>query len=228
MRCLKSLVSSLVLGVLGVQGLAAWTEQDYAKETPKSFFLRPDVQARIDFSRPDLALLNATVFYETNLRRTEQGLPPLIHLSALDQAAYGHAQDMVSYNYFSHSSPLAGLRNVQERLAAVGIRGGVQGENIARGFGLEYDSGRPVYPPSETGAGFRYTLNGPDLLPRTYAGLARALLDQLMSSPDHRAIVLSPDFRFLGDSIVPYKAVNFYNMEYFMAVQDYSSVRPDS
>ena len=228
MRGLRNLGSLVVLGVLSIQGLAAWTDQDYAKEKPKDFFLRADVQARINFTHPDVPLLNAAVFYETNLRRAEHGLPPLIHLAALDQAANGHAQDMVTYNYFSHSSPLAGLKNVQERLAAVGIRGGVQGENIARGFGLEYDSGRPVYPPSETGAGFRYTLNGPDLLPRTYAGLARALLDQLMSSLDHRAIVLGPDFRFLGEAIVPYKAVNFYNMEYFMAVQDYSSVRPDS
>ncbi len=200
-----------------------WTTADYQTTTAQEFFQRPEVQKPIDFQNPDQALLTAAVFYETNLRREQNGVPPLKHSTRLDQAAWAHAYDMVRYTYFSHDSPLAALRTVQDRLARVGILGGVQGENIARGFALDYQSGKAVYPPQDTGGGFRYTLNGPDLLPRTYAGLAQALLDQWMASPDHRSVLLDRNFRFVGNGLVLYPASNFYNMEYFMAVADFSS-----
>ncbi|NNM54462.1 MAG: CAP domain-containing protein [Spirochaetales bacterium] len=211
------------IGTLIATAAWGWSPADYLDTTATAFFRRPDVNKPIDFQHPDQALLTAAVFYETNLRREQAGVPDLRHSAKLDHVAWAHADDMVRYTYFSHTSPVTGLQTVQDRLASVGIRGGVQGENIARGFALDYQSGRAVYPPQDTGGGFRYTLKGPDLQPRTYAGLAAALLDQWIASPDHREVLLDRNFRFVGNGIVLYPATNFYNMEYFMAVADFSS-----
>ena len=213
----------VLVGTLIATAAWGWSPSDYLDTTAKTFFERPDVNKPIDFQHPDQGLLTAAVFYETNLRREQEGVPDLIHSAKLDQVAWAHAYDMVRYTYFSHTSPIAGQRTIQERFASVGIQGGVQGENIARGFALDYQSGRAVYPPHDTGGGFRYSLQGPDLQPRTYGSLAVALLDQWMASPDHREVLLDRNFRFVGNGIVLYPATNFYNMEYFMAVADFSS-----
>lgn len=204
--------------------LSAWEPVSYERLSVTDFFSLPEVNQRIDFTHPDLDLLDAAVFYQTNKVRASQGLPQLGHSSALEKAAFGHARQMVEMNFFSHESPEKRTRTLSDRLSLQGIDLGYKAENIARGFGLEYESGRAVFPPVKTRAGFRYTLEGPDIQPRTYLELAQALVDQWMESPDHRANLLNPQLKFLGCGVFTYKATQFYNMDYVMAVQDFSSV----
>lgn len=203
---------------------SVWSAQKYEKIDVQAFLRLTEITRRIDFTRVDGELLNAAVFYETNARRMEAGLSPLAHSQALERAAAAHAGEMVLLQYFSHESPTEGRRTMAERMLAVGVSGGYRGENIAKGFGLDYADGRPVFPPAQTGGGFRYALDGPDLASHTYAGAARALVDQWMKSPPHRANILNPKFTFLGCAVIPYKAQDLYGMDFLMAVQELASL----
>jgi uncharacterized protein YkwD len=57
--------------------------------------------------------------------------PALAYSTALERAAVGHAVDMATHNYFSHTSPSGSTPT--SRAKSVGYRG-VAGENIAAGY----------------------------------------------------------------------------------------------
>ncbi|MEM9580504.1 MAG: CAP domain-containing protein [Pseudomonadota bacterium] len=69
--------------------------------------------------------------------RTTAGAGPLAYNAQLDQAAQGHANDMLTNNYFSHTG-LNGSSAAQ-RVAATGYAATAVGENIAQGQQSETD-----------------------------------------------------------------------------------------
>ncbi len=66
-----------------------------------------------------------------NLERKKANLQPLTLNSKLGQAAQSHTNDMVSKNYFSHTSPSGGT--MTSRVKATGYVYSAIGENIAAG-----------------------------------------------------------------------------------------------
>lgn len=68
----------------------------------------------------------------TNLKRQENGLPPLVLNGQLSQAAAGKAQDMITKNYWAHIAP-DGL-TPWAFINGAGYRYIHAGENLARGF----------------------------------------------------------------------------------------------
>lgn len=71
------------------------------------------------------------VFNMTNTYRMMNGRPPLTWSATAAQAAYDHAADQETRNYFSHTS--LGCQDVGARLTAAGVVFSAWAENIAQG-----------------------------------------------------------------------------------------------
>jgi uncharacterized protein YkwD len=65
---------------------------------------------------------------QINAARASYGLGPLVVDSTITAVSYGHAADMLAYNYFSHSSRNGAT--YKQRLSAGGVGYGYSGENI--------------------------------------------------------------------------------------------------
>ena len=94
---------------------------------------------------------------------------------------------MTTYNFFSHTSPIRGKKNLSDRLERAGFDWSWIGENIAISFGIEYEGGRGVYSPAQNGGYFSYEFKGKKILPHTYKGFAKSIVKDWMDSPGHRA-----------------------------------------
>lgn len=111
-----------------------------------------------------------------NSERKKAGLNSLSYDSVLQSAARQHSHEMRTLNYFSHTSPVSGLKNPSDRVYRAGISDFVVGENIA----LHSIDG------------------GPDTV-------AAQLMHQWMNSPGHRANILRPEFTHIGVGVVSSK-----------------------
>ena len=177
--------------------------------TAAAFFASGVADGKIDPAKPDLALLAAAVFHESNRVRIENHLKPLAHAPTLDKAAAMHTSDMAARDYFAHENPTDAKRKTPwDRAKLAGYDPQLVAENIATAFGLDYKSGTPVF---AKGTGANRTLSataaGPPLPMRTYAGLARSVVDGWMHSPPHRHNLLSPEPTQLGTACSPAKVV---------------------
>jgi uncharacterized protein YkwD len=65
---------------------------------------------------------------QINAARASYGFAPLVLDASISAVAYGHAADMATYNYFSHTSRTG--MTYRQRLTAGGISYGYSGENI--------------------------------------------------------------------------------------------------
>jgi uncharacterized protein YkwD len=103
-----------------------------------------------------------------NEQRRRHGLAPVRSSGALRRAADGLAGDMVRRKFFAHVTP--GGSTVDSRVRSAGYLGGALSWSL--GETLAWGAAR--------------------------AGTAAALVNALMHSPPHRAIILSPQFREVG------------------------------
>jgi uncharacterized protein YkwD len=177
----------------------------------------------INFESIDYPLLRSAIFFYTNEERKKAGLPPLIHHTAIENAAQGHADDMVKYGFYSHTSKIRNKRTVSDRLRLAGVNAGYMGENICSTYGLQYQTGRKVNPPYPKGQfTYAFTSRREVIPPHTYSSLAKSVVKLWMDSPAHRTNILNPKFISMGCGVRVYPERSFYNMPYFMAVQNFS------
>src|SRR4051812_31215467 len=124
------IVSALTLVLAG----AALWPRDSGPSAPRDAC--GDTTARP--SESNLAAAGQATLCLVNRERTRRGLPALRENALLSAASLEHSQDMVSHDYFEHTS-MDG-RTVGDRLRAIGYSRGVSasgGENIAYGVGIE-------------------------------------------------------------------------------------------
>jgi uncharacterized protein YkwD len=125
-----------------------------------------------DANRERAAMIEQAVISLTNDVRTGRRLAPLDSSDALAAIARRHSQDMLNRGYFDHCTP-EGLHS---------------SDRIARG-GLDFDAtGENIYMARNATAG--------------PADLASAMVKGWMNSRDHRANILTPDYRVVGVGIV--------------------------
>lgn len=189
--------------------------------SPDRFLERPEVNAEIDFSAIDYPLLQAAVFHLTNLERTNRGMAPLAYSPELEAAARAHSVAMRDRGFFSHTSPVPGMRTVRDRTAAAGFANPAVGENIARSFGIAYEAGRGVFSPVQNGGYFSYSYRGEPIPPHTYRSAAAAVVEQWMGSPGHRANILRSEYRHLGVGAAHFADRSFYDMDSFYFTQNF-------
>lgn len=176
----------------------------------------------IDFKHIDQHLLAAAVFHETNRRRIENDLDPLGYKHGLREAARIQASGMRREEMISHQHPDESKETLSDRLALLGIKGRYFAENVAMTFGIEYESGEPLYPRQEDGV--RILSDQPDgapIPPHTYLSFAEALLDTWMNSPGHRKNIVATEPRLLGTSCLHDRMADgmdrFYSVQVFFA-----------
>jgi len=167
--CITTLL--LINLMFSLNFLSSWTDSDYWKYNYRTFYIIPKVNRVIDPQKPDLALLNAAVFYETNLERMRHNIAPFIHSPRLEKAALGHSKDMVRLNFISHYSRIRKKRSFFTRIKQAGIYDWYIAENIAYFRNATY---------------------------MTYGQVAKKLLKQWMRSPGHKKIILSGRYNYLG------------------------------
>lgn len=83
------------------------------------------------------AALSDELLELTNTTRKRQGLKPLTSERALNIAAEGHATEMLTLVYLSHTSPTPGLTTTEERVTLAGTAATNVTENLYQGESSE-------------------------------------------------------------------------------------------
>jgi uncharacterized protein YkwD len=196
---------------------------DFFQLPSGEFFRISQLNTPILFEKVDYHLLHAAIFHLTNQERTRIGIAPLVHSKEIQAAAEGHAKDMVIHRFYSHTSPIKFKRTLRDRLNRQGINPKYIGENISSTFGIQYEEGKKVAKPMNPGE-FNYlqasSTAGP-IPPHTYHSFAQMVVLLWMNSPPHRQNILNPLFTHLGCGTQVYFDKNFYEMPYFMSVQNF-------
>ncbi len=167
-------------------------------------------------------LLEERIIEQTNIARKQHGLSSLRHSLKLTKAATWHSQDMVKFQFFSHSSPVEGRESMTDRLSLAGIKNTRMAENIITGFMIQYEAGKSVYLPEQTGSGFRYRMQDSDVPPHTYLSLSKSLVSRWMRSPGHRANILNPVLQYIGVGSAVFQDSEFGNMPTITVTQNLS------
>lgn len=218
-------ILTLTLLLISVSSNAqTWTRDSYAHFNETSFYRIESLSASIDFSKIDYPLLQAAIFFATNEERKKAKLDLFEFRSEIENVAVGHAQDMVKYGFYSHTSTIRIKRSVLDRFHLEGMNPEFYGENICSTYGLQYQVGRKVNP-SYSGGEFTYAFTSKKevILPHTYLSFAKSVVKLWMDSPGHRKNILNPQFKTLGCGARVYREKNFYNMPYFMVVQNFGN-----
>jgi uncharacterized protein YkwD len=131
-RVRPSLTWLIVVLVLGVAAFALWPRSStpQAADPCGAVTATPQTAGIPIAGQATLCLLNR--------QRAQHGLPPLLENRLLDTQAQLHSQDMVTRNYFEHTTP-DGL-SVEDRLRNAGYARNTNasaGENIAYGVGAK-------------------------------------------------------------------------------------------
>lgn len=197
------------------------SESPYAGYTSEALMRLSQLNDAIDFENIDLKLLQAAVRALTNRERAAYGLSELTHDSALEEAAEEHSQAMRDRGFFSHTSPVPGRRTVSERVRAAGFNGRGFGENIATSFGIQYETGRQVFVPSQNGGYFSYEFQGEPIAPHSYLSAAEVVVGQWMDSPGHRENILRPEYRYLGVGAAYLADPRFHGIPTFFMTQNF-------
>lgn len=197
-------------------------ESVYKLYAVESYRDHPEINKIIDFNSIDYSLLNAAVFFRTNEIRQQNGLGALEYNIALEKAAVIHSDDMVQYNFFSHTNTKNVSRKMpDDRAKLAGITNPYIAENIANNFAIQYKAGSKVQI-VDGGAGvFKYPNEDKPILAHTYLSFAVSVVDQWMNSDGHKANILSKDALELGVGTTFFKDKLFNNIPKFMAVQNF-------
>ncbi len=151
----------------------------------------------IDLEDIDYLRLEAAVFLVTNEQRHRRGLPMVRFHEALADAARGHANRMVEFDFYDHTDPTSrAFATPQDRARRAGIRNPAIAENIHNTVAIQYNGGW-VY--SRGGRGrFSNSQNGSEIPAHTYLSFADSVVADWMNSPGHRANILHKEARELG------------------------------
>ena len=173
----------------------------YTHFNPSSFTKLKELGLRVDVSFSNLDLLDAAIFWMTNVEREKNGLAPFRFHYKLRQMAILHSEQMRLHKFFSHENPYeARYKTLDDRLDAMkdgsfdGFR--TWGENIAQyptlngpnSFSVEFRNGIPHF----------FAPDGSEILHCTCKEFAYKVVDGWMHSPGHRANILNPQFEYLG------------------------------
>src|SRR5690606_6536268 len=163
------------------------------------------------------------MFYVTNEERIKFGLTPFEHSEMIEKVASEHANDTVSYNFYSHVSRVSGKKTIGDRFSREGLKRMPIAENLSSSIGFQYQTGRQINIP-RSGGMYTYA-NGKRevILPHTYLSYAKEVVQLWMNSPSHRKSILNPNFEQMGCGSQVFNNREFHNVPYLMGVQCFGS-----
>lgn len=197
----------------------------YTEYNSNTFFAISELQRRVPKLFVNTELLNAAIFWFTNLERRKNGLAQFKFHGKLMQMATLHSEQMRQHKFFDHENKYdSRYKTLSDRLEHVkddGFQGFMSfAENIAD---------CPVIKANESftysirdGVVHFYTMDGKEFFPYTYSEMAKSVVDSWMNSPGHRANILKPDYRYLGCGCAPYEdKKDGYSITYFKLTQNF-------
>jgi uncharacterized protein YkwD len=186
---------------------AATNSAGFTNYNWQSFRQLPQARQRLDPGHYDLLLLDMAVFHETNRRRQQNALAPLLFDSRVRQLAQLQSRAMAEQEFVGHENPAEPeKKTLEDRVHVIGLNPSFVAENVASAFGRQYKSGQKYYIREENGQKiYSYTPKGPNIPMHTYISFAEALVDSWMNSPGHRKNILHPLPKYLGCSCEPGK-----------------------
>ncbi len=170
------------------------------RATYRPLHTEPRFQESLRFAALDYPRLHAAIVYATNAVRVQRRVAPLASHPSLEKAAWRYAQRLAEKKFLGHVDPHAAphLRTPEQRARAAGVENAKPAENLATYFGIQYQAPEPVYRlPGQPGQ-FSRTRHGPPIPSHTYRSLAEEVVEYWMSSPPHRANLLSQHALQLG------------------------------
>ena len=173
------------------------------KMSSVDFMKLPEVNKPIDARNPNNALIDAALFHLTNEQRVIHTVPKFRYSYSLHKATNEHSESMINQDFYSHENPFSPAnRKMTDRIFLYTWEFKEVAENIAQydvlgGFDEKYcfeiprNSQDYVYLSCETKK---------PLAMRTYAELARSVVNGWMNSPHHRENILNPRLKSLACS----------------------------
>ena len=173
------------------------------KMSSADFMKLPEVNKPIDAKNPNNALIDAALFHLTNEQRVIYKLPKFNYSFSLHETTNGHSEAMINQDFYNHENPFSPAnRKMTDRIFLHTWEFKEMAENIA-----QYD----ILGGSDEKYCFEIPRNSQDYvflscetkkpLPiRTYAELARSVVNGWMNSPHHRENILNPRLKSLACS----------------------------
>jgi len=190
-----------------------------------TFFNIVNLQHKITKLSVNMDLLNAAVFWFTNIERRKFNLKQFQFHNKLKQTAILHSEQMKIHNFFCHENAFnTRYKTLTDRINSVKYSGFQEfmslGENISdypiikanEQFTVENRNGTQRF----------VSTNGTEILPYSYYEFAKIVVDGWMNSPGHRANILNPDFEYLGCGCEKYeKQGSGYSILCFKLTQNF-------
>jgi uncharacterized protein YkwD/uncharacterized protein YegL len=173
----------------------------YADYDVNTFFSIANLQQRITKLFANVDLLNAAVFWFTNVERKKFNLKQFQYHNKLRQTATFHSEQMTIHNFFSHENVFdTSCKTLKDRIGFVK-------DNDFKGF---------------MSWGENISYQGKEPFDYSYREFAKIVIEGWMNSPGHRANILNPDFEYLGCGCAKYEQKeNGYSMLCFKLTQNF-------
>ena len=197
----------------------------YSEHNLNSFFNLANLQNRIIKSFVDVDLLDAVVFWYTNVVRLKFHLKQFQFHHKLRQTAILHSEQMNRHNFFSHDNAfVAKYKTLTNRIDSVldnNFQGFMYwGENIADCPVIEANKTFTIE--NSNGIQRLFSMEGKEIFPYSYNEFAKSVVVDWMNSPGHRENILNPDFVYLGCGCAKYEQQNSgYSLLYFKLTQNF-------
>jgi uncharacterized protein YkwD len=197
----------------------------YSDYDLNSFFNIVTLKQKITKFFVNIDLLNASIFWFTNVERKKYNLKLFKFHDKLTQTAMLHSNQMKLYVFFSHENSFdTRYKTLTDRINFVKDNSFMGfmcwGENIAdnpiikanESFSIENRNGVLHY----------FATNSNEIFPYSYYEFAEVVVTGWMNSPGHRKNILNPEFEYLGCGSTYYeKTHNNYSMLYFKLTQNF-------
>ena len=197
----------------------------YVGYNSNAFFTICELQKHIPKLFVNTELLNAAIFWYTNLEREKYGLPQFQFHGKLMQMAILHSEQMRQYKFFNHENKYdSRYKTLSDRLEQVkddSFQGFMSfAENIAD---IPVIKANKSFTTSIRDGGVHfYTMDGNEFFPYTYSEMAQSVVDAWMNSPGHRANILNLEYHYLGCGCAPYEyKKDGYSKTYFKLTQNF-------
>jgi len=197
----------------------------YSDYNANTFFSLVNLQRKITKSFIDADLLDAAVFWFTNVARKTYNLKLFQIHDKLRQSAVLHSGQMKVHNFFSHENPFdSRYKTLTDRINSVednNFKGFMSwGENIADYPIIKANENFTIV--KRNGTRHLFSTDGKEIFPFSYYEFAKNVVEGWMKSPGHRENILKSDFIYLGCGCAMYeKQNNGYSMIYFKLTQNF-------
>lgn len=218
----------LSLTLIGGEQTSSWNEKMYEAHTWKSFYQLEASNKRIDFMKPDYALLNAAIFYASNEIRAKKKRKALKYDKRLMQSSNLHSTNMMQKDFFSHKGKLKGMKTPSDRIHNFAPEYNLTAENLAK-LEMLHRKPKQAYNTRQNGLRIEYFNPKNDKIYTTYSykDFAQACVAAWMRSPGHRDNLMLHGATHLGCGVllepITFEKGEVYDLPMLIVTQNFGA-----